>query len=238
MRFLQMMLRTFDELGYAVMRKVPLLGLLKLVHLRRLLPVEELLSQFPAGRTSGAAAGSSGTGSRAVTPAVASSVTAPVVTAKPAFSPFEQSKKRFDEPPAQAGNMTARWGMTIAAAATPSPVIPPMVPVGELKPVAPVAEMVKPAAVGSQDAGALQKAVVEALQGAGKQSTAADAFDDAEWTVEAGELRVQMLVSKAMLPSRVELEAEKIVARSRESGAGSFGWCCCRARGAAVAAPK
>src|SRR5271154_5750225 len=49
-RFLQVMLRTFDELGYRQEQRFHFeLGLLKLVHLRRLLPVEELLSQFPAG---------------------------------------------------------------------------------------------------------------------------------------------------------------------------------------------
>ena len=47
-RFLQMMLRTFDELGYRQEQRFHFeLGLLKLVHLRRLLPVEELLSQLP-----------------------------------------------------------------------------------------------------------------------------------------------------------------------------------------------
>ena len=47
-RFLQVMLRTFDELGYRQEQRFHFeLGLLKLVHLRRLLPVEELLSQLP-----------------------------------------------------------------------------------------------------------------------------------------------------------------------------------------------
>jgi DNA polymerase-3 subunit gamma/tau len=49
-RFLQMMLRTFDELNYRQEPRFHLeLGLMKLVHLQRLLPVEELLSQL-AGR--------------------------------------------------------------------------------------------------------------------------------------------------------------------------------------------
>ena len=44
------MLRTFDELGYRQEQRFHFeLGLLKLVHLRRLLPIEEVLSQFPVG---------------------------------------------------------------------------------------------------------------------------------------------------------------------------------------------
>jgi DNA polymerase III subunit gamma/tau len=245
-RFLQMMLRTFDELGYRQEQRFHFeLGLLKLVHLRRLLPVEELLSQFPAACTSGAAAGSGGAGSRSAAPAAAASVPAPTVTAKPSFSPFEQSKKRFDEPVAQAAvKVTDSVGFTMAASADSSPVIPPpIMPVVELpKPVAPVAEVVKPveaAAVASQDAAALQKAVVEALHGAGKQGTAADAFDEAEWTVEGGELRVQMQVSKAMLPMVVNPEAEKIArAALRESGAAALKLVLLPGSGAPAAAAK
>src|SRR5450631_3254940 len=45
-RFLQTMLRTFDELGYRQEQRFHFeLGLLKLVHLRRLLPIEEALGQ-------------------------------------------------------------------------------------------------------------------------------------------------------------------------------------------------
>ena len=51
-RFLQMMLRTFDDLGFRQEQRFHLeLGLLKLVHLQRLLPLEELLSAFPTGST-------------------------------------------------------------------------------------------------------------------------------------------------------------------------------------------
>jgi DNA polymerase-3 subunit gamma/tau len=47
-RFLQVMLRTFDELNYRQEQRFHLeLGLIKLVHLQRLLPVEDLLSQLP-----------------------------------------------------------------------------------------------------------------------------------------------------------------------------------------------
>ena len=243
-RFLQMMLRTFDELGYRQEQRFHFeLGLLKLVHLRRLLPVEELLSQFPAaGRPAGNPAGSGSTGAR--------TAPIPAATTKPAFSPFEQSKRRLNEPAAQATvKVTAPIGMTIAApvAATPMPPPPPVAAaqVVEMpKPVVPVVEapapgITKPATVSSQDAAALQKAVVEALQSAGKQSTAADAFDDAEWTVEGGELRVQMQVSKAMLPMVVNPDAEKIArATLRESGAAALKLVLLPGSGATVAAVK
>ena len=47
-RFLDVMLRTFDQLNYRQEQRFHLeLGLLKLVHLQRLLPVEQFLSQLP-----------------------------------------------------------------------------------------------------------------------------------------------------------------------------------------------
>jgi DNA polymerase-3 subunit gamma/tau len=46
-RFLNIMIRTFDELGYRQEQRFHLeLGLLKLVHVQRLVPIEELLSQL------------------------------------------------------------------------------------------------------------------------------------------------------------------------------------------------
>ncbi|HEY6376393.1 MAG TPA: DNA polymerase III subunit gamma/tau [Edaphobacter sp.] len=104
-RFLQVMLRTFDELGYRQEQRFHFeLGLLKLVHLRRLLPVEEVLSQFPVGgsgqgkprTTTVTAASAQPTAVRTSAP-LPSAVPA-VTPAKPAFSPFEadRSRKRFE----------------------------------------------------------------------------------------------------------------------------------------------
>ena len=111
-RFLQVMLRTFDELGYRQEQRFHFeLGLLKLVHLRRLLPIEEVLSQIPV--SGGARSGPGVATARPVNvptagPArdlVSGAATARVLdagavaNAKPAFSPFErdQSRRRFDE---------------------------------------------------------------------------------------------------------------------------------------------
>jgi DNA polymerase-3 subunit gamma/tau len=104
------MLRTFDELGYRQEQRFHFeLGLLKLVHLRRLLPIEEVLSQFPVGGGSGQVRGTTAKAVGApATPAKGVAGTAAVraveasaalADTKPAFSPFEQDKnrRRFEE---------------------------------------------------------------------------------------------------------------------------------------------
>jgi DNA polymerase III subunit gamma/tau len=140
-RFLQVMLKTFDELGYRQEQRFHFeLGLLKLVHLRRLLPIEAVLSQFPvAGGTrpgpgvatartvsAPAAAPPRNPVSGAATARVLET-SATVATARPAFSPFEkdQSRNRFDE-------------KALAAAPIAIPVVPvvaPVVPIAAPMPV-------------------------------------------------------------------------------------------------------
>ena len=90
-RFLQTMLRTFDELGYRQEQRFHFeLGLLKLVHLRRLLPVEEVLSSLSGGTRATASKPAPGPVGlpRPAAPAP------PSGPPKPAFSPFEQDKSR------------------------------------------------------------------------------------------------------------------------------------------------
>ncbi|WP_433964781.1 hypothetical protein [Tunturiibacter gelidiferens] len=106
-RFLQVMLRTFDELGYRQEQRFHFeLGLLKLVHLRRLLPIEEVLSQFPVGgggsrpgprvATARTVSTSAGTPPRNPVSGAATArvleTSATVASARPAFSPFEKTR--------------------------------------------------------------------------------------------------------------------------------------------------
>ena len=102
-RFLSIMLRTFDELGYRQEQRFHLeLGLLKLVHVQRLIPIEDLLSQF------GAPAKNPGTPS---TPGGAS--TAPAPRATPAAAPAPTASAPIaprvspPTPPAPAANPPA-----------------------------------------------------------------------------------------------------------------------------------
>jgi DNA polymerase III subunit gamma/tau len=78
-------------------------------------------------------------------------------------------------------------------------------------------------AASAHSAEALQRAAVEALTNAKGQDSAADALDDAEWSVDGNEVRIQTGVSKTMLPMVVNPEAEKIVkAALRDAGAGTL----------------
>src|SRR5450631_1776586 len=105
-RFLQMMLKTFDELNYRQEQRFHLeLGLLKLVHLQRLLPIEEFLSQMPS--ISGAKSSTPKTPA-ALPVSARNTLPAPAVNkesaqaysssapqkAVPAFSPFEADRSR------------------------------------------------------------------------------------------------------------------------------------------------
>jgi DNA polymerase III subunit gamma/tau len=82
-RFLQIMLRTFDELGYRQEQRFHLeLGVLKLVHAQRILPLEQMLSQVAADSPKSAA-----------TPRQAPALSQ-AVTGAPAAAPFASPKKQ------------------------------------------------------------------------------------------------------------------------------------------------
>ncbi|MBT9329465.1 DNA polymerase III subunit gamma/tau [Paracidobacterium acidisoli] len=109
-RFLQVMLRTFDDLNYRQEQRFHLeLGLVRLVHLQRLLPVEEFLSMLPVSSDTGKAGGGQLSAASSARPATQRAIPPPVRTAtaapvraperapepaKPAFSPFEADRSR------------------------------------------------------------------------------------------------------------------------------------------------
>ena len=135
-RFLQTMLRTFDELGYRQEQRFHFeLGLLKLVHLRRLLPMEEVLSSM-APRAGAGAARASTPGPVGVARPPSAPVRAtpasqpPAAAAKPAFSPFEQSqtRRKFD-------NVQGSYNAGANALAPAPAVSVPPVPVLKPEPV-------------------------------------------------------------------------------------------------------
>jgi DNA polymerase-3 subunit gamma/tau len=96
-RFLQIMLRTFDELGYRQEQRFHLeLGVLKLVHAQRILPLEQILSQV--GSETQKSSETQRIASARPMPVSASSTAAPALSTVPKqqspVSPFEADRAR------------------------------------------------------------------------------------------------------------------------------------------------
>lgn len=220
-RFLQVMLRTFDELGYRQEQRFHFeLGLLKLVHLRRLLPVEEVLSQFPVAASGGQPKPQSATAQARVAapnPVANRVASAPApASTKPAFSPFQAdtSRKQVAEP------VPVKAPEAVPAVAAPQEKEAPA-PVAATVVGAPPAK--QNTASASHNATELQRIATDALMAAKSQSSAADALADAEWTIDGFDLRVQTELSTTMLPMVINPEAEKIVRTAlRDAGAGAL----------------
>lgn len=88
-RFLQILLRTYDELGYRQEQRFHLeLGVLKLVHAQRLLPLEQILSQVAPESAKPMPTG------RQAAPAPAAPAPAATRAAESRVSPFEADRAR------------------------------------------------------------------------------------------------------------------------------------------------
>ncbi len=109
-RFLAILLRTFDELGYRQEQRFHLeLGLLKLVHVQRLLPIEEVLSQL---------------GARPPAPAASPTPKLPALAKQPEHLSHQPAQISKPEPPAKPAEPSANapsplW--PIAETSTPAP---------------------------------------------------------------------------------------------------------------------
>jgi DNA polymerase-3 subunit gamma/tau len=235
-RFLQVMLRTFDELNYRQEPRLHLeLGLMKLVHLQRLLPLEQILSGLPGATPGPAVAGAARSAeARSTKPAPSTRVVpVPPVAApasisgqKPAApSPFEldrQRKLNNDE-----AEETALETAPVAAAAVAAPAVvsqPKTPPPVALEPVPLAAEPEPPAATaaGSEsgpeaetgagtDLNRLRDVITAALDEQG-HNTAASLLAAGRWKLDQdGAIQVEVGVKKTMLGLTMNAEAWKIV---------------------------
>jgi DNA polymerase III subunit gamma/tau len=225
-RFLQIMLRTFDEMNYRQEQRFHLeLGLIKLVHLGRLLPVEELLSKFPVSastnvpsttpvrpQTAGARAGDSTAATRSSEPP------------KSAFSPFEadRSRKITGETTVSAGTSNAASPRTLtpletaSRAAESTPVKVPSSPATE-PPVETTAgslalaadPIVQSETAAQPDLDRIRDAVAIAL-GAGGHNAAAVLLTNGKWREKSNGIEVEVGARRTMLNLTMNPEAEKI----------------------------
>jgi DNA polymerase-3 subunit gamma/tau len=195
-RFLSIMLRTFDDLGFRQEQRFHLeLGLLKLVHVQRLLPVEDLLSQLGPAPSSAPRTTST---PRAISADLAPrSSMARTSTTTPSRLPQQpttpQPEARAPQPEARSSRPATVGALALAE--TPAP-----------RPVADGPRLVPPTET-VLDLTALQNAVVDALAASKGQQSASDKLADATFTATPDALTIQTTVSPTMLPVLINAEA-------------------------------
>jgi DNA polymerase-3 subunit gamma/tau len=218
-RNLQIVLRTFDDLNYRQEQRLHLeLGLLKLIHAQRLLPIEELLSGVAGG-----------TGTRSALPVSAPrSGALPRINETPAAAapPREKSLWGSPAPHGSAGSTqaaveespvihsTSRTTESMYRAA-PFPVAASEVTgYGTAENLTEGALAVAPEANGVSSSASIDQvrgAVVAALANAG-HSSAAQLLGGGTWALDAGAVRVNVPgMGKKMLSLTVNAAAEKII---------------------------
>jgi len=190
-RFLAIVLRTFDELGYRQEQRFHLeLGLLKLVHVQRLVPIEELLSQLGAKpvSTPKTKQTASDAGER------------PTVRAAQPASPFESDRSRKVPVvgPTPSSSATATAGSMALAPAL----------IAEAAQSGP--QLVVDTAV-TPNLAALQGALVGALAAVKGQQSASEQIEEATLALNGGALEIRTTLSKTMLPVVLNADAERIL---------------------------
>jgi len=228
-RNLQIVLRTFDDLNYRQEQRFHLeLGLIKLNHAQRLLPIEELLSGVASGGSIHGASSRSSAPPSASRPTASSSRPAPAAAAPaaPSISPFGPSGGRSAGPslkqssapvaeiertvPAISGHASKFQGTTPFPAATtetPGYASTATLTEGALA-KAPQAEA-QSATASSMET--VRHAIGSALVDAGHH-TAAELLGSSAWNLDGSSLRIEVPgVGKKMLSLTVNAAAEKVI---------------------------
>jgi DNA polymerase-3 subunit gamma/tau len=197
-RFLAIMLRTHDDLGYRQEQRFHLeLGILKMVHAQRLLPLEQLLSNapLPAARSPVSAPQRTGT-----VPSIAASAQPGASRAPeaPRLSPFERDRARKGEMSA-ANEVVARPSSAGPTAAAPA-----------------VAVAEPPAGISPES---LRESVVAALESAG-QRTLAYMLSEGEWLLPGSELLINVPKSPAVVDMALGPEPKRLLTAAIAQAAG------------------
>jgi DNA polymerase-3 subunit gamma/tau len=218
-RFLQIMLRTHGDVSYKADQRFHLeLGLLKLVHAQRLLPLEELLS----GAAVESRAPSAPAAQKGSTPPCPSPFSheggGTQRSERP--SPFEQDRARQDRLRKTGPDMAATAPVVVAgnnALAAAQVAVAPPPEASEPQP-APAAEL--PHANGAQSEPAAQStdefvdrvrtAVLEALANGG-HSTLVSNLEVGSWSIQGNELLVEVPISATFLEMAMTQDASRLV---------------------------
>jgi len=221
-RFLQIALRTHDDIGYKQEQRFHLeLGVLKMVHAQRLLPLEQLLSEQPLPSPAAGAQRASSAG-----PAVRShESSAPIprsASAPPTVSPFEADRARKVRGPEMSS------GAATAVAAEPKPnAIATAVAVAALAAQAEVAREENASAdsptnfapADSPTVGALREAVLTALENGGHHAVAI-MLEEGEWSLAGNELSIKVAKAQVMVEMSFGPEPRRAATQAASQAAG------------------
>jgi DNA polymerase-3 subunit gamma/tau len=210
-RNLQIVLRTFDDLNYRQEQRLHLeLGLLKLIHAQRLLPVEELLSGLAAG-------GAASISAPRTTPSPSRAHAAHPSKPAPSVSPFATTSETSSAPqPKPAAASTAPPVDRAISVASNAPTEPSQPISASPNGLAPLAEPAPSATSqlptsSANDPDSLRSAVVAAL-GSGGHDSAGQLLSTAAFVPNGSALRIEVPgVGKKMLAITVNAAAEKII---------------------------
>jgi DNA polymerase-3 subunit gamma/tau len=208
-RHLQIMLRTHGELGYRQEQRFHLeLGLLKMAHAQRLLPLEQLLSEAAAS-----ASGPARTTPRPVlTSAPEARRTEPAPSARSSsVSPFAADSARKGSPKAEASGDAAAFagggaratqsGANVVIMGSAAPAVEELLLEPEAQPSARIA------APAEANAESLRDAVLSAL---GSQQMLVSLLENAQWRLEGNALIAKAAASSAMIEMSFTAEARRI----------------------------
>ena len=224
-RFMQIMLRTHGELGYKREQRFHLeLGLLKLVHAQRLVPLEEFLSggdekarsqtlparsAVAAPRTSAPSGSRSAAVPRSSEKAGSSTVRTSSVSpfAKP--SPFEADRNRKSGPKAEAQPSVRAAGLAVEDVAEES-TIPSAAKADRATAIALETAEGPPLVKGDVSVDLVRAAVMSALSDAGHEMLAHN-LDEGEWSLIGSDVSVKVSISQVLIDVALGPEPKRLI---------------------------
>jgi len=206
-RHLQIMLRTHGELGYRQEQRFHLeLGLLKMAHAQRLLPLEQLLSD--------AAASASGPARTISRPVLALPTearrTEPVTPARSStVSPFAADSARKGAPKAEFSGATSGTSANLVVMGSAAPAVEESSPAPDPEPSerAEAKSEIRPQTKSEANAESLRDAVLNALA---NQQMLVSLLDNAEWRLEGNALIAKVAASSTMIEMSFAGDARRI----------------------------
>jgi DNA polymerase-3 subunit gamma/tau len=199
-RHLQIMLRTHSELGYRQEQRFHLeLGLLKLAHAQRLLPLEQLLSGVEANRPA--------TPERKLSLAPEPRKAEPPTPPRSFVSPFAADSARKGTPRSEfSGESNPASSRPVSAATNSAPVV-----MGSAAPaVAAQPQPVTNPEPKKADIEQVRVAILTALSKAG-QSILCSMLEGGEWKVEGNQLIISIAASATLIEMSVSADARRLM---------------------------